>query len=185
MIFKKTNHGYLMNKLLEIIFNIILMRQSPQDLPCSHDLLKWVLVLYAVSGAVALQTAFPPGVALLQTLFDVSFLTATVWLVLCSFRRQARFVQVLTALMAIGVVFQVISIPFMYAFYHEDQSSAFYTLSIFALFACLVWNLSLVAYIVRHALEIQQIPAVVATCLYYIALTVISNSLFDFGVSAT
>ncbi|MBL4763195.1 MAG: hypothetical protein JKY93_10930 [Gammaproteobacteria bacterium] len=173
-----------MNKLLEIVFNIMLMRQLPQDLPYSQDLLKWLLVLYGVSGVIALQMAFTPSIALLQTLFDVCFLVVILWSALHLLKREARFVQVLTALMAIGVVFQLISIPFMYALYHEDKSSTFYTLSVFALFACLVWNLSLVAYILRHALEIKQIQAVAATLLYYISLTVIANSLFDFGLPA-
>ena len=174
-----------MNKYLETVFNIMLMRQLPQDLLYSLEWLKWVLVLYVVSGVVALQMAFPLGITLLQTIFDLSFLVATLWLLLRYLQRQARFVQVLTAIMAIGVVFQVISIPFMYALYQQEQGSAFYTISVFALFACLVWNLSLVAYIIRHALDIKQVQAVAGTLLYYISLTVLANHLFDLGVRAS
>jgi len=129
-----------MNKYLETVFNIMLMRQLPQDLPYSLEWLKWVLALYVVTGIAALQMAFPFSVTLLQTLFDLSFLVATLWLVLRYLQRQARFIQVLTAIMAIGIVFQVISIPFMYALYQQEQGSTFYTVSVFVLFACLVWS---------------------------------------------
>lgn len=100
-----------MYALIKPFVDLCLLRASPQDLPASPVLLGISVLAYFVAGWLLSAAVYGPGVGLLQTLADISFLSAYTYLFLWLNSRVERFTQTLTALLGAGAIITVVAIP--------------------------------------------------------------------------
>jgi len=100
-----------MYALIKPFVDICLLRADPQDLPASALLLELSIVTYFVVGWLLAMVVYGPGRGLLQTLADLSFLSAYTYLSLRLSAHPERFTQTLTALLGSGALITLAALP--------------------------------------------------------------------------
>lgn len=142
-----------MRALFDLFFDICLLRKAPQDVPASPELLKMCLLAYAVSGLVVLLINTPLPVALLQILLDMVLLSGLLYLGLIFHRHPRRFEQTLSALTGSGTLMGLMALPLMSWITHQGQADDV-ALPSLLLLALMVWSITIIAHILRHAFDI-------------------------------
>jgi uncharacterized membrane protein len=149
---------------------LLALRGGPQHLPASALLMLLLLVAYLVQNAlIGAQLEDPDAAAKSLVAVGVQLVAVTV---LLRWRRYpSRFVQTVTALAGVGIVFNAISWLILSRF---DASQEQPELAL-AWFAVFIWSLAVDAHIYRHALSIRLPAAVLIT----VMLLAVSYSLID------
>ena len=143
-----------MQSLIQIFWDICLLRRGPQVLPYSLALLGLVLFLQTLLGILFIAiTKFSLDniiISILNTGFMVLLYTA----VLLLFSHIDRLVQTLTAVAGCDVLLGLIGLPLIILGVWFGQDS-----EILAMFwlILLLWNILVAAHILRHALVIPLI----------------------------
>lgn len=162
--------------LLTHYWNLCLLRAKPQDVPASQALFILVLLINVAVGVLALQGAFEGvGTAFVAALADNLLLMLFVWVLLVGKRWQARFQQVVTALLGSGVILMLIIYPLQMMITPEAQQTM--TLPAFLLLLVLVWIHLVMGHIFRHALEIPFSGGVLLAMLFNLVSTLLVQGL--------
>ena len=173
--------------LVKVFIDIVLWRKGPQDLPASRLLLALtVLGYFALSLTLgsALEMALAdvknrPATPLFgRTLLELALALVWIWLLLALFRHKDRFWQSATAFMGAGIVLSPIVIVAQLVLLRIGQESPLAWPAMLALLASGIWYLLVVSHILRSALEIRLLPAIVLTFLYALSEYFIALRLF-------
>lgn len=157
-------------QVLNVVTGMLLMRAGPQDLPTSTDLLRIAAIANFVALSMQLTLTLPPIQALVAAGMAVLLTAGFVMLVLRQWRKPERFVQTATAMMAVNAVITLISIgpmvamaPYLEAISaNPDQANLVQPPGGAALLwvALGVWKLLAMGHVLRNALEIRLLFAV-------------------------
>lgn len=149
---------------LRVTVDILLLRRGPQDLPADWNLLATLAVLYLIVHFVQVRTAAETGPALLQALLATALLVVYVRAALRLREHLPRFVQTLSALLAVGILATLLLLgptammaPFLEQMAQGKDVQSMDQPPIFALLASAVvsiWALIAYAHIYRHALDV-------------------------------
>ncbi|MBI1733458.1 MAG: hypothetical protein HYR49_11930 [Gammaproteobacteria bacterium] len=156
--------------IVRAFLELALGRRGPQDIPASHPLLIGTFAVYLAVTAVLAAVSESWATAIRAAAVDASVLPAFVLAVLWLRRRTARWLQTLTALTGIGVLFTAAAIPPFIVITHMENSliAAPASLGTLVLFA---WNLLAGGHILRHALSVS-FPAGVLVAMAYVAASI-------------
>ena len=167
-----------MLSLVRIWFDICLWRAAPQDLPASGLLLSLSLGCYAlVSLLVSLGSYGLAGAARLA-LLDLGLLAVFVLSLLYLQEKTARIYQTLSALAGTGSLLGVFALPLVWWVQpgqDPEQLPAFITVLWLLL---LVWNLLVMAHIMRHALSSSLAVGLGVSLLYVLVSKQIIGAIF-------
>ncbi|MCF6255356.1 MAG: hypothetical protein L3J98_06025 [Gammaproteobacteria bacterium] len=143
-----------MNALIILIFNIMRLRAAPQDLPHSRFLMLLCIGAYLLMGLViaALDQTF--GLALLSAGIDTLLLIGLAWLALWIRGYQGRIIQTVTAFAATGTLFAFMGWPLV-AYLQQTSADDPSSLSILLL-VLVIWNISVIGHILRHAVDVPM-----------------------------
>ncbi len=167
-----------MERLLAQVRDLCLLRAGPQDLPFNAGLFRNLLILallvdLAYSWMVGLRDglllvvviAFAIGIGLIFGLLRIA-------------GRRERFLQTMTAVLVVGVVFKLVLMPMIIGVLPLPQPGDAPTMSqgvlAWLVLGLLVWNLVVDGHILRHALEIklgQGVLLALVVMLVQLALT--------------
>lgn len=131
-----------MLKLLKIFANLCLLRANPQDLPVAPLLTAATLVAYTLAGLGLSLSDLGFARALLWAVLDTLVVVLLTHGALLLRHFPERLHQTLTALLGSGALLGLAAWPFI-----GIQNSVLQ-------FALLLWNLAVVAHILRHALSV-------------------------------
>jgi hypothetical protein len=155
-----------MLQLIRLWFDICLFRKAPQDLPASGFLSGLSLTCYVL---VSFLVAFPSSgivsavqLALLDVLMLVVFVSALLYLQ----SKTERVGQTLSAMAGSGSLLGLFALPLVLLVdpgLPAEQLSPLLTISWLSL---LIWNLFVMAHIMRHALSISFAVGLGAAVLY-------------------
>lgn len=137
--------------LLALIGDLLRLRRGPQDVPYSPTLLLLALLPYALLSSGLASFVMPAQQALFYGPAEGALLAALVYAVLALRRRPARFVQTLTALLLVGVVFNALSLP-LTALARPENGLGLLILLLVG------WSFAVSVHILRQALDIP-VPA--------------------------
>jgi len=142
-----------MNALIILTFNIMRLRAAPQDLPHSRFLMLLCIGAYLLMGLViaALDQTF--GLALLSAGVDTLLLVGLAWLALWIRGYQSRMTQTVTAFAATGTLFEFIGWPLV-AYLQQTSADDPSSLSLLLL-VLIIWNISVIGHILRHAVDVS------------------------------
>jgi hypothetical protein len=143
-----------MNALLILIFNIMRLRAAPQDLPHSWFLMLLSVGAYLLMGLVISLLDQGFGLALLSASIDTLLLIGLAYLALWIRNFQARAVQTITAFAATGTVFEIIGWPVV-TYLQQTSADNPSSLSL-VLLALIIWNITVIGHILRHAIEVPM-----------------------------
>ncbi len=160
----------VMLSLARLWFDICIGRAAPQDLPASGPLLALSLVCYALVSMLVSLGSYGPGGAAQLALLDLGLLTVFVLSLLYLQNRTARINQTLSALAGTGSLLGLFALPLVW-WVQPDQSpeQVPVLLTLFWL-GLLVWNLLVMAHIMRHALS-SSFPVGLGVALLYVLVS--------------
>lgn len=143
-----------MNALFTLIFNIMRLKAAPQDLPYSPLLMVLCIVCYFLLGLVIslLEQGF--GLALLSAGVDTVLLIGLAHLALWIRGYKGRLVQTVTAFAATGTLFELLGWPVV-AYLQQASGDNPSNLSILLL-VLIVWNITVIGHILRHAIDVPM-----------------------------
>lgn len=171
-----------MKQLLNLFFDICLLRRGPQDVPASVWLLRATLVCYVVLGAVLLSFSGDPlwrtGV---EVVIDLALLSGITWSALSWRRLQARFAQTLTALLGTGVVLYAIDLPVVHWLNVSAVGGRPDPLAVMIWFVLILWGLTVMGHVMRHALQANFALGMLVAVGYFSAETLLFNLVFPGG----
>lgn len=145
--------------LLTCLRDICLFRAGPQDLPFSPALalrLSAMLVVLGVVGSSIQGVA--PADLLLRVGLMLAFLVAPPWLLLRLRGREPRFVQTLSALAGVGVLYNIVALPLLLALAGRGEAlgrDPGLALAAWVLLALTLWRVLVAGHVWRHALDLR------------------------------
>lgn len=171
--------------LLHCLREICLFRAGPQDLPYSTALatrLSVALVGLGVMGMV-LQGS-DPGRMPLRVGMIVLFLLLPAWLLLRWRGFASRYVQTLTAIAGVGVLYNLLALPLVVSLAaRQDAIGTDPGLAVISwmLLALTLWRLLVSAHIWRHALSLPLSAGAIIALGLFIAQVVLARWLYLAG----
>lgn len=152
-----------MNRLVLLFVDICRLRRGPQDVPYSDALMALALAVYLLSGFFVLVIEQSAFAAAAQTGVDTAVLGVVAWGLLRLRGYPQRFTQAFTALTGTGALIQLASLLPSWLFLvsgHQGHVAAL------LLVALLVWNIAVLAHIMRHALSTRLAVGVLSALTY-------------------
>lgn len=138
------------------IFAIMLLKAGPQHLPYSVFLCAILVAFYVASGVLVLATTLSPAQALANMGLDAALLSAFSYICLSLLRLRARFIQMLSALAGIGVVYHLLAWPLFIVILDvqaNEQSVVIFALLMLSLVS---WQVLVFAHVFRHTLQMSM-----------------------------
>ena len=142
-----------MLRLIRAWFEICLLRRTPQELPASGYLLGVSLCCYGLVSVLVSSQSYAFNRALLLAGVDLGLLFVFVWSLLYLQNRTARINQTLSALAGSGSLMGLIALPLMLAVGPDAVTEPVPPLLVSLWLLLLLWNLFVMAHIIRHALS--------------------------------
>ncbi|MDP1707762.1 MAG: hypothetical protein Q8L89_01595 [Gammaproteobacteria bacterium] len=148
--------------LLKTFGNLCLLRANPQDLPAAPVLTVVTLLAYTLVSVGLSLPDLGLGRAALWAVLDTGVLAILTHSALLLRRFPERFYQTLAALMGSGALLGLLAWPIV-----AMQN-------VTAQIVMLVWNLAVVAHILRHALSVPLALGILASLGYFMAELLLS-----------
>ncbi|MDH5387035.1 MAG: hypothetical protein OEY06_01150 [Gammaproteobacteria bacterium] len=151
---------------------MLLLKTAPQDLPYSISLMGRLIFLYFISGIVVVVGLVEPSLAIGRMLLNIGIILVFSYVVLSSLNLSTRFVQMVTALVGTGIVFNLLAWPVLsYGDMEKESAAAIQILSMFVLML-ISWEILVTAHILRNALSTKMTQAVILSmALFFVTLT--------------
>ena len=168
-----------MKKLIEQFWSICLLRTAPQDLPASVTLTSLTVILYMATSFMMAAPQLPLGSSALAAFIDTLLMSSMSYIMLWARLMPDRWRQTLTALAGSGTLLGAIAIPLVYWEAQAGGSSQAALMPQMLLLAMLLWNLAVIAHVLRHALSIAMVlGALLSTFYLYISIRIIRTLFF-------
>ena len=170
-----------MQALIFRFFDICLLRAGPQDLPSSHFLLRVMVVLNLSLHILVYYPTKGFEQAFVEVLFDFILVVILLYAALQWRGLQARFRQSLTAIMGTGIILVMIAMPFVYRLMAAEASGETSLIALQFYLLILVWNITVIAHIIRHTFSIHLAYGFLVSIGYLVLLWTLSD--YFFGTS--
>lgn len=147
-------------------FGICCLRRRPQDLPASVELLVIALAGYGLASFALTWLAYPAGPALAAGAAECVLLAALNYTILTLRGLPGRWLQTTSAMAGTGLLFTVAAVPVFMGMELAGPAALVQSGLYFVTLFLLVWNVAVMAHILRHALDTSFATAVVAAVGY-------------------
>ncbi len=147
-------------------FDICLLRKGPQDLPKSTVLLVLCLFMYTVIDVLLTLQSRPLVDALMVSFVDVGFLLLVTSLILKQHQHLDRWHQTMTALFGTGVILGIFIFPLVLGGIMNQPEAWIGQIIVLLFLIMIVWNVAVLAHIVRHAISTSMGIAIMIAILY-------------------
>jgi len=164
-----------MNSFLQLLFRILLLNKGPQDFPHSTLFMQLCIAVYFISGLPSIMMRVGFEKAVLAMLLDIAVLMVFVYFCLQAFSKSERYVQSITALMSVGIFFQIVMFPLLSQIGAETKPGET-VLSLILVFA--IWMFSVFTYIFKESFSIRLPAAIVLMICYGFISQLLSVFLF-------
>ena len=142
-----------MLQLIRVWFDICLLRRAPQELPASNYLLGVSLCCYGLVSVLVSSQSYTFTKAVLLAAVDIGLMLVFVWSLLYLQSKTTRIKQTLSALAGSGSLMGMIALPLMLAVGSDTVTEPVPAPLVSLWLLLLLWNLFVMAHIIRHALS--------------------------------
>lgn len=163
---------------LKIYYKMSFFKASPDQLPFNASCAIKALAVYCVINFGLLDTHSSVFDVLLKVAVEMGLITIFLKIGLKVTQKPERFVQTFSALIGIGMIISLFSIPIYYLFipqFLQQQDINQTVINITVLL--LVWNLAVISYIFKRALEVSTLMSAVIAFNYLIVFEIIIISM--------
>lgn len=163
-----------LQKLIALLF----LKSAPQDLSFDKSLAIRLSFLYWFSGVLVLSSTLRPGLEVQSMVLSLAILLGFTYAMLRAFNLEARFLQTISAMAGVSVLFNLVSWPLLYVVSVETDNDSSQTLVSLLFLMLISWEILVKAHIFKHALELSMFKAMVLSfALFFITMT-LSQLLF-------
>ena len=141
------------------ILAILLLKAGPQHLPYSLSLLAILTLLYLTSGVLVLTTAMSSGQAAANMVLDVAVLFAFSYFCLSLLKYRARFVQMVSALAGIGIVYHLLAWPLFIQIHNMQPQQQGAKIAALLMLLLISWQVLVYAHVFRHSMQMSMTRA--------------------------
>ncbi len=138
------------------ILAIMFLKAGPQQLPYSRSLFATLTFLYLVSGVLVLNTAMNTGQAVANMMLDTMVLFAFSYFCLSLLTFKARFVQMVSALAGIGIVYHLLAWPLFILIHDVQAQEQGVKISALLMLSLISWQVLVFAHVFRHAMQLSM-----------------------------
>ena len=164
--------------VLQKLLALMILKSAPQDLPYSPQFAVQMAIVYIFSGLVVLQSTLSPDDMLGGLLLGLFVQLVFAYLVLRALNRSARFVQTISAMLAVSILFNLLSWPVFIVVADAAATEGLKATMSLMFLLIISWEVLVKAYIFRHALEMKMLSALALSfSLFFISVT-LSQLLF-------
>lgn len=161
-----------MTELLKLFFKISLLKANPQDVPPSSFLMMLSIAVYGLLSLIISTIELPIAKAIFSALIDTGLLFALASVSLWIIGASERKAQTVTALAGTGSIVQIIAMPIMLWLSQIGEADAsLLFLPRWALLLLVIWNITIIAHILRHALSLA-FPIAIGIAVLYVYFTI-------------
>ena len=157
---------------------ICLLRKGPQDLPKSTELLILSLFMYTLIVVLLTVQSRPLVDALMVSFVDVGFLLLVTFLILKQHKHLDRWHQTMTALFGTGVVLGIFIFPLVFGGVQNQYEEWLQQIIVLLFLIMVIWNVAVLAHIVRHAISTSAGIGVMIAILYVWMSSLLVTMLF-------
>ena len=157
---------------------ICLLRKGPQDLPKSTELLVLSLFMYTLIDVLLTVQSRPLVDALMVSFVDVGFLLLVTFLILKQHKHLERWHQTMTALFGTGVILGIFIFPLVFGGFQNQYEAWLQQIIVLLFLIMVVWNVAVLAHIVRHAISTSAGIGVMIAILYVWMSSLLVTMLF-------
>lgn len=151
---------------------MLLLKTAPQDLPCSSGLMSRIIFIYLLSGLVVQSGMVEPSQSISRMLLNLGIIMFFTYVVLSSLKLKARFVQTISALVGVGIIFNLLAWPLLKQLGKEASPEPLAGIISFLVLLLMSWELLVTAHIYRHALNAKMGHAIILSLgLFFISIT--------------
>lgn len=168
-------------------FDICRLIKRPQDIPESKNLLTLCLLVYGFLSILLAALSQSVDIAVLSGVLEVILIMIFSLALLQIRGKSSRWVQTVTALAGTGIIISLIALP-LYVFIGVDASNDVssstaqaFGLLLLAILAC--WNITIMAHILRHALDVNFVLAIIIAISYIWVIFSLTSSIMPMEMS--
>ena len=163
---------------LSLYFKLTFFKASPDQLPYSPSCILKALVIYYSINLLILNTRSSALDIITQIIIELSLLALILKVGFKITKKPERFLQAFSALVGIGMVISIISVPVFYLFIPgflqgQDINQTVINITLILM----IWNLAVIAHILKRSFEISTLLSSVIAFNYLIVLEIIIISL--------
>jgi len=164
-----------MKKVINVFWQICLLKLAPQDLPASSFLMLVSMLVYGLAGILMGVMSMPAGQAFISSVLDIALVGSMTQLLLWIKDMGPRFQQAFTALMGSGAILGFLALPVLFLQMQIDQPAFIPSLIIVSM---VIWNLTVVGHILRHTISAPfYVGMLLAVTYMYVSMSIM-RSLF-------
>jgi hypothetical protein len=167
-----------MLQLIRAWIDICLWRRGPQDLPVSGILLGVSLCCYVLVSLLVSAGSYGIAAAVQLAALDLGLLVVFVLSILYLQNKTARINQTLSAMAGTGAVLGVCALPLVILVQQDQSAEQIPAVLTLLWLVLLIWNLLVMAHIMRHALSSSFAIGLGASLLYALVSMQIIATLF-------
>ncbi len=168
---------------LQKILALMVLKSAPQDLPYSPQFMVQLAVAYVFSGIVVLRTTLNPDDMLAGLVLGFIVQYVFTYFVLRALNKTARFVQTFCAILAVGLLFNLLSWPIFAVLTDESISESLKSSMSLAFLLIISWEVLIKAHIFRHALEMKMFSALALSLSLFFISVALSQLFFPAEVA--
>ncbi len=134
---------------LNLLFNICLFKNAPQDIPYSHFILRLSIATYALVSYLLIQVSVKGLQAFLQVGVEVILILGFTYLMLSISHYRGRYAQTASALLGTDTLISLFALPVIGTLSIDNNN----LLALLSMLALMIWHWLVTAHIIRHALS--------------------------------
>jgi hypothetical protein len=138
------------------ILAIMLLKAGPEDLPYSVSLLATMTFLYLASGVLVLTAAMASGQAVANMMLDTLVLLVFSYACLSLLGFKTRFVQTVSALAGIGIVYHILAWPLFIQIHGMQPGQQGVKIPALLMLLLISWQVLVFAHVFRHAMQLSM-----------------------------
>lgn len=161
-----------------IMLSLILLRAKPQDIPYSNTLLYKLLLVNFSSGVFVVSSYESLAIATGVVLSSLLILLVFTWYLLEYTEKRARFNQTASALAGTGALFNLLVWPLYVQLAKDELPATTEQMLVMAVYLLLSWNVLVMGYIFKHALETSMLNALIISFMLLLISLILTQSLF-------
>lgn len=168
-----------MKQIFNIFFDICLLRAGPQDVPCNRYLLMALLTMHVLMGIVLGSLSYSIPTAIAYGFTNMLILVVLLRAVLMVRKQPERYNQTLSAMAGTDVIIGVIAWPVSNWMITARDAGGDIGIPIMLWLLLIVWSLTIIAHILRHALSMPWVAGFGLAILYFFIGYNVNITLFE------
>jgi len=164
--------------VLQKILALLVLKSAPQDLPYSPQFTIQLAVVYILSGMMVLQSTVSSDGTLAGILLGLLVQFLFTFFVLRALNKAPRFIQTFSAMLGVGILFNLLSWPVFALLADETIDDSLRSSMSLAFLLVISWEVLVKAHIFRHALETRMLSALALSFSLFFITVALSQLIF-------